>query len=200
MTVNDYFNNKRSRFYYLNCLQNTQPDNSEFTDDMIKILGLFLSEGTFVFDKKKTKPISIRISQIDGRCACGIIDTIKTIDIHDYTFDKRGKGIEHIYEIRDKNILKMLLQCNGRYSLEKEIPQFVYTFSKRQFDILLDALICGDGTMHKRGHRIYYTHSFKLAKSLHTLLMLNGYPSQLYGVMENMHIIIYQIFIEKIEL
>jgi hypothetical protein len=43
-------------------------------------------------------------------------------------------------------------------------------------------MICGDGTFHKKkGHRVFYTYSKKMAEALHTLLMLNGYNAQLYG-------------------
>ena len=82
---------------------------------------------------------------------------------------------------REPEIIEKFTQCNGRYSYEKDIPNYCYNFSKRQFDILLESLLCGDGTKSKKGHYVYYTYSGKMAKSLHTLLILNGYNAQLYG-------------------
>lgn len=181
-TVDDYFNKtKKSYYHQLNHLNNDKCDNDEYSDDFIKLLGMFLSEGCLVFNNKSETPTGIRISQLNGRCGCEVMKSISSIKITDYTFDKRGKGIEHTYECNDKDVLTKILQCNGRYSLDKDIPSYVYTFSKRQFDILLNSMLCGDGHKHKKGHSIYYTYSYKMAKSLHTLLMLNNYNSQLYG-------------------
>ena len=77
-------------------------------------------------------------------------------------------------------MLKKILECGNCNALDKRIPNYVYSFSKRQFDILLNAMICGDGTFHQKGHMVYYTFSEKMAKDLHTLLTLNGYNSQIY--------------------
>ena len=179
--VADYFNGKKSFYHQLTYLNNNKIDNTCYSDDFITLLGLFLSEGTFVFNKKN-EIIGIRISQIEGNRCCGVIRNIKSFDIREYKYDKRGKGCELTWECRDKNVIDLVKKCNGRYCTEKDIPNYVYDFSKRQFDILLDAMISGDGSYHKvKGHYVYYTYSKKMAKSLHTLLTLNGYNAQLYG-------------------
>lgn len=179
--VADYFNGKKSFYHQLTYLNNNKIDNTCYSDDFITLLGLFLSEGTFVFNKKN-EIIGIRISQIEGNRCCNVIRNIKTFDIREYKYHKRGKGCELTWECRDKNVIDLVKKCNGRYCTEKDIPNYVYDFSKRQFDILLDAMISGDGSYHKvKGHYVYYTYSKKMAKSLHTLLTLNGYNAQLYG-------------------
>ena len=71
-------------------------------------------------------------------------------------------------------------------------------------------MILGDGTKNKNnGHYVYYTSSKKLADSLYTLLLCNGYNCQFYGCNDNYlhkngykrkdNIILpkYQIFISK---
>ena len=179
--VEDYFNNKKSYFHQLKCLNNNQEDNLNYSDDFIKILGMFLSEGSYVYGKNTKEPIAIRISQLDGRCGCEVMKSITTIAYKDYIYDKRGKGIEHTYECRDKNVIDKIKECGVVKSLNKILPEFVFSFSKRQVDILLNTMICGDGTYNKKGHKVYYTHSYKLAKGLHTLLLLNGYNAQFYG-------------------
>lgn len=181
LPVKDYFNGKRSYFHQLNNLVNNKPDNELYSDDFIKLLGMFLSEGCFVFNNKSTEPTGIRISQTNDRCGCSVMNSISTIKLSEYLYDGRDKGKEHTWECNDKDILKLMLKCNGRYSTEKDIPNYVYTFSKRQFDLLLEAMLCGDGTSHIKGHSIYYTYSKKMAKSLHTLLMINNYNAQMYG-------------------
>lgn len=180
ISVEDYFNGRSSFYHEIKNIGNNKSDNIEYTDDFIILLGCFLSEGTYYY--KGEKLLSVRISQIEGNRLCRLMDNIKTIDIKKYCYNKRGKGNEITWECKDEKIIKLLLECNGRYSFEKDIPQYVYTFSKRQFDLLFNAMICGDGTEHKKkGHRCYYTYSPKMAKSLQTLLTLNGYNAQMYG-------------------
>lgn len=182
MTVTQYFEGKRSFYHQLNALNNYNNDDSLYSDDFIKLLGAFLSEGTFVYDKKdKDKIISVRFSQIEGGKLCEIMRSVTSYDVREYVYNKRDKGDEITWECREPEIIEKFTQCNGRYSYEKDIPNYCYKFSKRQFDILLESLLCGDGTKSKKGHHVYYTYSGKMAKSLHTLLILNGYNAQLYG-------------------
>lgn len=183
LSVEQMMGMNRSYYHQLMCLQNHQPDNKEFSDDFIKILGLFLSEGCYEKEWRTHKKRGIRIAQTNERQGCAIMDSIKDYYIRKYVYNypKRHKGNEYAYVCEDKFVLNKILEC-GEYSTNKDIPQYVYSFSKRQFDIFLEAMIAGDGSHHKeKGHSVYYTYSPKMAKSLHTLLMLNGYNSQLYG-------------------
>ena len=182
-SLENIFNSKRSNYHQIQCLINNKLDNSEFDDDFIKILGMFLSEGCYLRDKKTKKPNGIRISQTNERNGCEIMDSIQKYKIkkYVYSYESRNKGNEYVYDCTDNFVLDKILECGDSNALGKIIPNYVYSFSKRQFDILLNAMICGDGTFHKRkGHRIYYTFSEKMAKGLHTLLTLNGYNSQIY--------------------
>lgn len=177
------FNNKRSYYHQIQCLTNNKTDNIEFDDDFIKILGMFLSEGCYLRNKKTKKPNGIRIAQTNERSGCEIMDSIKKYKIkkYVYSYESRNKGNEYTYDCTDDFVLEKILECGDCNAIGKRIPNYVYSFSKRQFDILLNAMICGDGTYHKqKGHRVYYTFSEKMAKDLHTLLTLNGYNSQIY--------------------
>ena len=177
------FNNKRSYYHQIQCLTNNKIDNPEFDDDFIKILGMFLSEGCYLRNKKTKKPNGIRIAQTNERSGCEIMDSIKKYKIkkYVYSYESRNKGNEYAYDCTDDFVLEKILECGDCHAIDKRIPNYVYSFSKRQFDILLNAMICGDGTYHKqKGHRVYYTFSEKMAKDLHTLLTLNGYNSQIY--------------------
>ena len=182
-TLEKIFNNKRSYYHQIQCLINNKTDNFEFDDDFIKILGMFLSEGCYLRNKKTKKPYGIRIAQTNERSGCEIMDSIKKYKIkkYVYSYESRNKGNEYAYDCTDDFVLEKILECGDCNAINKRIPNYVYSFSKRQFDILLNAMICGDGTYHKqKGHRVYYTFSKKMAKDLHTLLTLNGYNSQIY--------------------
>lgn len=182
-SLESIFNSKRSYYHQIQFLTNDNPDNPEFDDDFIKILGMFLSEGCYLRDKKTKKPNGIRISQTKERQGCEIMDTIQKYKVkrYVYSYETRNKGNEYAYDCTDSFVLEKILECGNCNALGKRIPNYVYSFSKRQFDILLNAMICGDGTFHKqKGHSVYYTFSEKMAKDLHTLLTLNGYNSQIY--------------------
>ena len=183
--VKDYFEGKKSFYHQLLHLNNNKEDNKEFTDDFIILLGAFLSEGTYVRSKVDKRPIAIRINQSNDNPITSIMNNIKIDGLHHYCYnyeDKgKRKGNEHVWETHNKDILSKILECGDCLSTDKDIPKYVYSFSKRQFDILLDSMMAGDGSYHKKGHRIYYTYSKKMAINLNTLLRLNGYNSQLYG-------------------
>ena len=114
---------------------------------------MFLSEGTYLRNSRTKEPTGIRISQTNDHRGVKIMDSIKSIDLkhYVYNYDKfgRGKGDEHVWDTRDKDILNRILECGDSLATEKTIPQYVFTFSKRQFDILLKSMIAGDGTHHK---------------------------------------------------
>lgn len=180
ITVNDYFNGNRSFFHYLGAINNPNQDNLKYSDDFIKLLGGFLSEGNFLYKNDKIK--EIRISQIEGNRLCDTIRSIKDFNVKEYHYNKRGKGDEITWVCNDNFVIDEIKKCNGRYSFEKTIPEYVYSFSKRQFDLLFETMIKGDGTIHKKNKRItYYTSSKNMAIELNTLLTINGYRSQLYG-------------------
>lgn len=207
--IKDLFDDTRSYFHQLRHLNNNNKDYN-ITDDELIILGAFLSEGTFEYNKNH-EINAIRIGQYEHKDFTNIIRNIKSINIKEYKSIRNEKNdIEISWIIRDSNILNICKQCNGYYSYEKELPSFCNKLSKRQVDILLHIMILGDGTKNKNnGHYVYYTSSKKLADSLYTLLLCNGYNCQFYGCNDNYlhkngykrkdNIILpkYQIFISK---
>jgi len=209
ISVNDYFNGKRSYYHQIINLINTQKNNEFYSDDFIKLLGMFLSEGNYVWRTLKDGTESnqaLQVSQLKNNCGYNIMESITTIPLKRTEFQRKGR-IECTWTIRDRNIMSMLKECNGVYCYEKNIPKYVNTFSKRQFDLLLDCMLCGDGNYHKNGHSVYFTTSVSMAKQLHTLLILNGYASQFYGenkiyqykdkITEQTYRPSYQVFISK---
>lgn len=182
ISVKNYFDGKKSYYHQLLHLNNDKQDFEKYSDDFISLLGMFLSEGSYIRNKKH-KPIGISITQTNDRPGVKIMNSIKTIKLNHYcyNYEKRKKGDEHSWTTFDKSILNDILECGDCLASNKTIPMYVYKFSKRQFDIFLTAMLAGDGTHHKKkGHDVYYTSSESMAKHLHTLLILNGYNSQLY--------------------
>lgn len=178
----DTIENLRSNFanyYQLTCLSNNKEDDPNYTDEELMFLGAFLSEGTFL----EGYGTEIRISQLEtGKMTNMMRELCKTLQLKEYSYNKRGKGNELTWVCRIPKIVNMCKSCNGKYSYEKGLPVFVYDLSKRQFDLLFNAMVLGDGSVNKKnGNITYYTYSKKLANDLNALLHINGYNCQVYG-------------------
>lgn len=178
-----------SRTFQVRCLNNPLEDNQEYSDEFIQLLGFYISEGSATYYQNwrgkldKTRPNKIRISNVEtGNLVEPMRNLMKIFDIREYSHKRRYRDkIELTWEIRDRSICKKLFEA-GIGSFNKHLPEYVKTFSTRQFNILLDSLILGDGYTHKKGHRIYYTFSYELARDLQTEIILNGNFAQIYGV------------------
>ena len=170
---------KFTNYYQLTHLINDKQDNANYTDEELMFLGAFLSEGSFL----EHHGTEIRISQLEtGKMTKMMREICKTLPITEYSYDKRGKGNELTWACRDSKIVNMCKSCNGKYCNEKGMPDFVYDLSKRQFDLLFNAMVLGDGSISKKnGNITYYTYSKKMANDLNALLHINGYNCQVYG-------------------
>lgn len=185
LPVKEYFEKRRSRYKFLGNLGNDLPDNPDFSDDFIRLLGYYISEGTINYrykNGKRTGMKSIRIGVKDG---CPLADNMREIltryHINEYSYIKKDTGSTIVlwdWYPNDIDFQKILEAGIGAFN--KVIPKYVYTFSKRQVDILIKSLIEGDGYISKKGHSVYYTFSKQLAEDLYTLLELNNYNAQRY--------------------
>lgn len=207
--INEWLSQRKGYYFIVNNLQNLNPDNPEYTDDELLVLGYFLSDGSIGYNNKKNPYISI--SQLKKTKGFPLLHELSNKGIlREYSHERKGR-LEYDFHCTDKHILSMVNDCiiNGHYSFQKTLPQFAFDLSKRQFDILLKGMLMGDGTFHKKGHSVYYTTSKQMASDLHTLLTINGYNSELYGKKDssydkayessftNKNKITYQVFISK---
>ena len=67
----------------------------------------------------------------------------------------------------------------GEGAANKHLPLFVWDLPRKQQQILMDALIEGDGHLYDDGHRVYTTISKQLADDIQRLVMLIGFGSQI---------------------
>lgn len=186
LPVKEYFEKRRSKYKFLGNLGNDLPDNPDFSDDFIKLLGYYISEGTIEYhyhpDGTKGNIKCIRYGQKEGRPLCAPLRDIATrIRLNEYSYIKRDSGSKIIlwdWYPKEEDLNNILAAGYG--SLNKRLPKYVFTFSKRQVDILIESLLDGDGHRHPKGYKIYYTFSKNLAEDLHTLVELNGYNAQVY--------------------
>lgn len=79
------------------------------------------------------------------------------------------------WRIYNKDLSQYLQELYPKNSaIEKYIPDFVWSLSKHQCNILLDAMICGDGTITPTNQPKYFTSSKQLADDVQKLALHAG--------------------------
>jgi hypothetical protein len=193
-TVDDYLKGRRSHKHILTSCETFNDKDADVSDDFIKLLGLYLSEGSIAYSRKGC-PKYIYISQLENGKACNILDGIKDFDVSVSKHFRKGRN-ELTYILNDEYMVSEFSSL-GEYSQDKKMPfDLVMSFSKRQVEVFVEALLAGDGHKHKKGHSIYYTCSERLADDLFSVLIKNGFSSQMYGPYQyKEETPMYQIFI-----
>lgn len=132
-------------------------------DIWLKFLGLYISEGSMSGDRH------ISISQHTTKNREIIEEWLKDFPVE---LRKYGNGFQLNSIQLGNHILNLGLavHCN-----EKHIPTQFKQLSEGQIKILLESLILGDGSVHKRtSQRSYYTTSKQLADDIQELFMRIG--------------------------
>lgn len=157
--------------------KNNNKDNINFSDDILKLFGAFIAEGTIQFrDKEHTIPKAVRITQTkNGKTEFfDMMKSIKLPELKCYEYQK-----ETVW-ILPKNFALDFIRWGNHGSRNKRLPSWIYTLSQRQAKILLHAMILGDGTYHK-SRTIYYTSSRQLALDTCSLAYMAGYVANVLG-------------------
>ncbi len=162
---------------------------------LMKIVGMFLSEGTISF--RDGKPRSIIISQKKhGKMYNKILylhKTLKELGISTalYHYKREKSSVRNFeitetrFHINDKELCEFIYKHCGHYK-EKRIPRFVFSLSKRLMDTLLEYALAGDGTVRDTNYEseIYYSSVDNLANDIQELAFLCGYEASRYGPYE----------------
>lgn len=190
--VDELIKSRYSHYHIIHSIIPNEEDYLGVTDDYLRLMGLYCSEGSIIYYKKKPKGISI--SQLDFPNKIKYtIDQIKEYKIFKYSFLRKNR-YENTYNIYNKELATRILDECSEYSAHKKLPYYINKLSKRQIDILLDSLMCGDGT-HKKYSQIYYTQSMKLANSVNELALYAGYITKLWNYPEHKNM--KQVYIKK---
>lgn len=177
ITVEDFFKNTKASTYTLfnSCKNN---DNELSVDDCyLKLMGLFLSDGSLEFNNNK--PSCVRIYQSEGGKITKTIGSI-SYKFKEYSYKRDGKKKEYIY-VFDKNLAERLYKDCGHGSRNKSLPFWANELSTRQLKLLVEYMFYGDGYNHSKGHKVYYTVSKKLANSLQSACLCAGITTKIMG-------------------
>ena len=141
-------------------------------DAFLTFFGIWLAEGWWSVTKnKKSFDNYVTIAVNKQRVQDALDDCLPKMGLH---INKDAEGEKwRIYNKELSVFLQNLYPKNN--AIHKYIPDFVWTMSKRQCDILLKALICGDGTITPTNQPKYYTSSKQLADDVQKLALHAGY-------------------------
>lgn len=89
--------------------------------------------------------------------------------------------VETILSVRNNDICEKIVKDCGE-TKEKKIPRWIFSLSKHQMEILLDAMMAGDGTKNRPDNSLIFYSSLKqLADDMQELALLCGFETSLYG-------------------
>lgn len=172
------------------------------SDDYLKIMGAYISEGCVGKRRKKSGDASVlRFSQKVGGRLCFLLDELlrtnssqmrKFVGKHKVSKSRKKECIENIYTLANREISKIISEECGNGSKNKKLPNWCFELSTRQVKLLLKTMIDGDGTYKKFGNFVYYTTSKQLADDIQKMCVISGIVSNVrrqYGTM-------YQILID----
>ncbi len=162
-------------------------------ENILKLIGWYVSEGSIIRDNGKIKGISV--SQLKGgrvhnhiaKCT-GMDNQLKNV-LHEYShFREQKSRWEMTWNIYGKDIAFWFEQYCGGYSDEKKLPRWIMLLSKREKEMILDSMMNGDGTKRPQNNsEIYYTSSKQLANDVQELAFLCGFETSLWGPYDGMY-------------
>lgn len=174
------------------------PRTDEFpvSDPYLALVGAFVSEGCVGHYRKDGSASVLSMCQADG----GRLHKTMELAATEFNFrvyrrpargDNRKPGT--VWNLADRTVAADLAKSCGTLSANKRLPSWTLDLSGRQANVLLDALLSGDGTPLRKSTWVYYTISAGLAGDVQALAILAGRRANLLGPYEPQQI--YQVLI-----
>jgi ATP-dependent protease ClpP protease subunit len=135
--------------------------------------GFWVAEGCTASCGPDRTDYRVRITQKKPQ-HCHTIEAVITALGYNFIKDQHENGSWH-YDIYNKQLWTYLDPLSTG-ALNKRLPDWVWSLSREQCNILLDALISGDGHVNiNDGTRHYFTGSIGLAEDVTRLILHAGY-------------------------
>lgn len=149
----------------------------------LRVIGWYCSEGSSVIENDRLKCVCISQSKPDSRLTQNmerLRNSGKIKCTHKLEDKGEGRYPENIYTFRGY-LAQNLVDVCGRLSKYVHLPKFVFELTGREQNILLTALLQGDGTKKPDGSYTYYTTSPQLADDVQRLCVCAGHSSHITG-------------------
>lgn len=173
---------------FLSSLQNINPEFTEVSDALIQLAGWITTDGsirhnTYIIHQSKPKGILKIEALVDS---LGVdVDAIKRVKRSKPATHIKGKTVKvnyqmYSYVFSKTTVNSEIIKTLKQYIPTKDIPYWVEKLSKRQFNLYLQAIIDGDGSVKDgvtTSTTVYGKYDF--LNELQRLCILNGHRSVL---------------------
>jgi hypothetical protein len=175
------------------------PSTTEFdvTDAYLSLVGAYVSEGC-VQKRLKSGQVSVLgfTQKVGGRLEVILAKIATEFPCRSYCYrrffaDRDLPCETTITTLADRHIASRIVEECGEHSRHKHLPPWAFDLSERQANLLLEAMLAGDGTKYRTGGHIYYTNSSRLAGEVQALAVIAGRRSNIWGPYSGM----FQVFI-----
>lgn len=150
----------------------------------LRVIGWYCSEGSSVInDNGMVTAIRISQSKPDSRLTQNMekLRNMGKINCKHHIYDRgQNRYPENTYTFNGYIAQHIVAIC-GRLSKNVHLPNFVFDLTGREQNILLTALLQGDGTKRPDGSYVYYTTSPQLADDVQRLCVCAGHAAHLLG-------------------
>lgn len=142
-------------------------------DSFLVLLGIFLAEGwTRIYERKDRNATDYNVSiSVNKKRVRDLLEpALKNLGYH-FTATKDNK-----WKIYDKNLTTYLKDYSPG-ATHKFIPEWCFSLSQDQSRILLNSMLCGDGTTTNSGTSLYFTSSNRLKDDVQRLALHCGWSA-----------------------
>jgi hypothetical protein len=177
----------RRGFFHVRVTANPSHDEYPVSDAELALVGAYVSEGcvarrrqdgsasVLAFDQRKHGRLEPVMAAVGAR-----------YQLREFTYARReewraASPVFVKYTLADRGVAARLAAECGEGSANKRLPGWAFRLSGRQAELLLDALMAGDGTTTRLGYRVYYTISRRLAGDVQVLALLAGRRCNVWG-------------------
>ena len=156
-------------------------------DAFLELLGLFISDG-YTTTSTKGESFYVEFAFSKERKITLLQNTCKTLGVHLMSYKDETATLNTLklgskHRIHDSHLTSHLQQYSVG-ALNKYLPTYVWDLSNRQARILLEALVCGDGSQNNNRSKCYYTSSRQLADDVMKLCIHAGWSGSIKTVRE----------------
>lgn len=151
------------------------------SDPYLALVGAYVADGC-VGKRYGTDrdPSQLRFEQKDGgRLHATMALVAREFRLRTYRYPESRPVT--LWTLADRRVATDVAKACGEGSRFKRLPEWAHQLSGRQANVLLDALLSGDGTPYRTGGWVYYTSSPRLAGDVQALALSAGRRSNVWG-------------------
>jgi hypothetical protein len=175
----------RKGFFHVRVSGTPRDVDYPVADADLALVGAYVSEGCVAKHRLDGSASVLAFDQLEhGRLepVMAAVGTAYPMRTFRYAHRERSDGRTYVkWTLAHRAVAaRVALEC-GEKSQNKRLPRWAFHLSGRQADLLLDALMAGDGTRTRLGYRVYYTISCQLAGDVQALALLAGRRANVWG-------------------